>query len=206
MANYSAKEMIEFDDLESAYSRYQTATARWKAHWWETVETIFNQSVKWAQKYILDPVEKILRKVGETIQKVFRPRVSKNGSKINFKGDTARLDEDGTQKLYLIKFYEPGNDVPIFTKIGTSARTVRKRLMEEIRDYSPKWDIARADVEAIIDCGEMPAESYESFLRALFIKKYPGKWIKNDRFVDTDIPAEVFNKACAKFTALSAEI
>lgn len=108
-------------------------------------------------------------------------------------------DIPGQQTTYLFKFYTDNSNVPVFSKIGTTAKSVNERLRQEIGEYRKKFDIRSVDVCRIYDCGELPPESFESFLRCKLIKKFPGTWKKNDRFFGTDIPEELFTTLCEQF-------
>lgn len=205
--NYSANEAIEYNDLNYAYAKYKKANNRWREHWWDAVVTIFQKSKKWTEKYILDPVKKELLKIGEKVADVCETVTSElryhvSGVSINFAPSVESFDIPKTEKIYLFKFFECGKTEPLFTKIGTTTRTCLKRVKEEISYYLKQFDLERVDVDAIHDCGDMPAESYESFLRAMFTKKYPNSWKRNDRFFGVDILPSEFSKACAKFAAL----
>lgn len=108
-------------------------------------------------------------------------------------------DTPDSEKCYLFKFYDETDQI-IFTKIGTTAKTCKIRLKQEIAYYRKRdIDIVRVEISKIIQCGEMPAESYESYLRALLMKKYPNTWHKNDRFFGIDIPTETFEELCDFF-------
>jgi hypothetical protein len=110
-------------------------------------------------------------------------------------------DVKGQRTTYLIKFYSSNDEVPLFSKIGTTAKSVNERLRDEIGDYRKSgYDITRADVCKIWNCGNTPPEAFESFLRALLIADYPGTWKRNDRFFDTDIPVERFCEICDRFS------
>lgn len=108
-------------------------------------------------------------------------------------------DVKGQQTTYLFKFYTSNSAVPVFSKIGTTAKSVNERLRQEIGEYRKKFDIRSVDVCRIYDCGELPPESFESYLRCKLIKKFPGTWKKNDRFFDTDIPEDLFTALCDQF-------
>ena len=109
-------------------------------------------------------------------------------------------DIKGEEQVYLIKFFGENKEKPLFSKIGTTKVSVNSRLRNEIKYYNDhNLDIHSADVCKILPCGEMPAESYESFLRALLIKKYPNTWHKNDRFFNVDIDVETFIQMCEQF-------
>ena len=51
----------------------------------------------------------------------------------------------------------------------------------------------------IYDCGNVPAEAYESYLRALLIAEFPNTWHRNDRFFGVDIPTDRFCELCDQF-------
>lgn len=103
----------------------------------------------------------------------------------------------GSQLVYLFKFYDDGENL-ICSKVGTTTRLPEQRMKEEIRSYKKSKNekiasITHAEICSVIDCGEVPAEGAESVTRAYFIKKNPDKFMKNDRFVDVDIPTRTFN-------------
>lgn len=55
--------------------------------------------------------------------------------------------------------------------MGTTKRKVIQRLKEELNsDTYKKLDCEKAIVRRVYDCGSMPAEGAESFLRAFYIK------------------------------------
>lgn len=110
-------------------------------------------------------------------------------------------DVQGQQTTYLFKFYTSDTNVPVFSKIGTTAKSVNERLRQEIGEYRKKFDIRSVDICCIYDCGDLPPESFESYLRCKLIKKFPGTWKKNDRFFGTDIPEELFTALCDQFAS-----
>ena len=208
---YSASDYILYNDFEGAVERYHNANFRWQSHWWECVVTIYNNCADWSKKYILDPVKRTITKVCETVEKAVNRRrtIRKDDAtilwgdiEIAFLNGTADKDNPHGEKTYFFKFYEDVNRPPVFDKIGTTTRSYLKRLKDEIRYYNKAgFDIERVEVCEVIDCGDTPAEAYESILRAKLIKMFPGTWHKNDRFFGTDIPVDIFNKICADFAA-----
>ena len=104
------------------------------------------------------------------------------------------ITQAGKQLVYLFKFYGV-NDELICSKVGTTIRLPETRLKEEI-NYYKKHDIPveRAEICSVIDCGDLPAEGAESYTRAYYIKKYPSRFKKNDRFFKVDIKTRTFNK------------
>ena len=98
------------------------------------------------------------------------------------------------QLCYLYKFYDSENKL-ICSKVGTTTRLPEDRLKEEITYYKQHdIPVENAEICSVIDCGELPAEGAESITRALFIRKYPTAFCKNDRFFGIDIPTRTFNK------------
>ena len=97
------------------------------------------------------------------------------------------------QLVYLFKFYDKDQNL-ICSKIGTTIRTVERRIKEEIRYYQKhNLPVDSALICSVMDCGDIPAEGAESILRAHFIAKYPQNYHKNDRFFDIDISTQDFN-------------
>ena len=72
----------------------------------------------------------------------------------------------------------------VCSKIGTTTRTVLQRLKEELKSKTyTSIGCVRAVVNRVYDCGDVPAEGLESYFRAMYIRKYPQSFKKNDRFM-----------------------
>lgn len=93
------------------------------------------------------------------------------------------LAED-SEKFYLIRAFD-SKGKRIFSKVGTTIRSVLQRMKEHLAAYT-KLGIVRIVVDKIWDCGNIPAEGYESWFRAWYIRRWPEKFNKNDRFFDVD--------------------
>ena len=105
------------------------------------------------------------------------------------------------QLCYLYKFYDSKNNL-ICSKVGTTTRLPEDRLKEEIVYYKKRnIPVENAKICSVIDCNELPAEGAESITRALFIRKYPTAFCKNDRFFGVDIPTTTFNKIVKDYLA-----
>ncbi len=112
-------------------------------------------------------------------------------------------DVPGQNTVYLIKFYTDDRETPVFSKIGTTERTVEKRLRDEIAYYRKRgFDIRSTDICKIVDCGTGKPERLESFLRSVFMGKYGEAWHKNDRFFGIDIPIDYFCQTCDLMDAI----
>lgn len=132
-------------------------------------------------------------------------RIFFGNTEINWLNETENKDTNSGEKAYLFRFYEKGSSEPVFSKIGTTAKSCLGRLKDEIRYYNKAgFSIVKVEICEIWDCGEMPAESYESFMRALLIKRFPNTWKKNDRFFGVTIPTEIFVNLCQQYAELGS--
>lgn len=86
----------------------------------------------------------------------------------------------GTFQVYVVLFYDVDDNL-IYSKPGTTKRTITKRVTEELTQYR-KNGVCSAKVVRLWDVGDMPPEGLESALRAYFIKKFPKNYVTNDRF------------------------
>lgn len=101
------------------------------------------------------------------------------------------------QMVYFFKFY--GADELLFDKIGTTTKNAVSRLRDEIGEYSKKFPIDKVEIHRIRSCCGIPAEGYESQLRAKLIADHPTAFRKNDRFFGADIDPAVFDEICDQF-------
>jgi len=182
---------VETNDLLSAYENFENTSNRWKNYWWECVEKIFNSCKDFAKRFVLDPIKRVLKEISTVI---------------NTAGVTIREADDFSkcsgEQCYLFKFFDSKGNI-LFSKIGTTTRNCKKRLREEIYYYTKHGlDVDDAFIEDVHCCGDTPAEAYESFMRAKFIKQFPNTWQRNDRFFGVDIPVTDFRKMCTLFSEL----
>ena len=103
----------------------------------------------------------------------------------------------GEEAVYFFKFY--GADELLFDKIGTTTKNAVSRLRDEIGEYSKKFPIDKVEIHRIRSCCGIPAEGYESQLRAKLIADHPTAFRKNDRFFGADIDPAVFDEICDQF-------
>lgn len=104
------------------------------------------------------------------------------------------------EKFYLIRAFDKCGK-RIFSKVGTTARTVIQRMKEHLKYYA-KLGVVEIIVDQIWDCGSVPAEGLESWFRAIYIRKWPEKFNKNDRFFDVDFDLEEAQLWYEKYLAL----
>jgi hypothetical protein len=166
------------NDLCGAYERYSNARSNWKDHWWEVVQAIWETCKDWAKEYILDPVARTLR----PIMAVVAPAACVSVKEV------APQYPEGSQLVYLIRLLDRNGEL-IWSKVGTTTRSIKKRMAEHIRYYR-KDGVASLEVTRVWNCGSLPAEGLESEFRAKYMKKYPGTFRKNDRFAGVEFDLE----------------
>lgn len=187
---------IDNNDFEGAYERLETTSLNWKKRWFSVCETIFKNCKELATKYILNPVDCTVKK----IQKVITKRETSYADQIQV-DEGVDLLNDAEQKCYLFTFFDAENNM-VCSKIGTTTRTVRQRLIEELKSNTyKKIGCVRAVVNRVYDCGKLPAEGLESYFRAMYIKKYPDSFKKNDRFMHTWLDLKEADKIVAEYFA-----
>ena len=154
---------------------------------------------------IKEELEVVEEELKETFNDAFTKVKRHKGTEVvmNFLENCGN-DKQKCEQLYLFKFFtEDSDNEPLFSKIGTTTTYIDSRLRDEIDYYLDHGlNICSVDVCKVLDCGEMPAESYESFLRAALIKRYPGTWQKNDRFFNVDVSIDEFLELFEKFTQM----
>lgn len=177
--NSSMATYIVLDDFEGAVERFLQTSARWKKAWFEVCEQIYNNNKEWAKKYILNPIDRSIKKLTKIIAK----RKTKYSETIQIAEGVDLLDQ-AKEKCYLFTFFDE-NDNLVCSKIGTTTRTVIQRLKEELRSNTyKKIGCVKAVVNRVYDCGDIPAEGLESYFRAMYIRKHPESFKKNDRFMN----------------------
>ena len=186
------------NDFEGAVERLNNTSARWKGEWFDVCTTIFNRCKEWAKTYVLDPINKAVRKL--TSIKSIAPRTRKSNIDIS-SGCVIQSNEDKVQKCYLIEFFD-ANDDSICSKVGTTIRKIQDRIREELNSKTyQSMGAVRCVIHRVYDCGEIPAEGLESYFRAKYIRKYPNSFHKNDRFIKQVFDLVEADKICAEYLA-----
>ena len=86
------------------------------------------------------------------------------------------------QLFYLVRFLDSNGNL-IWSKIGTTTRSIKERMKEHMRKYKKQgFDVATCDVQKVWDCGKIPAEGLESEFRASYVRRFPNLYVKTDRF------------------------
>ena len=111
---------------------------------------------------------------------------------------TKKTDIHNVDKIYLVRFYE--NDKLLFSKVGTTKRTVKTRVKEEIKAYEKSgYVITKVKIIDFIEvANENLSLGVECQLKAKLIKKHQNNFIKNDRFT-IKIKKDEFQKIVKKY-------
>ena len=167
MAKYSMEDCKENNLFEEAKERYETTSPRWKKSWWQVICDIWTRAGDWHEKYELDKIAKvIINKIKDVVNQA-KQVVTRTG--INIIERVATTFETGTKLCYLFKFYDSNGDL-IFSKVGTTERTIRQRLTEEIKYYRKRG----IDVNYAIQMGQdVRLLKICNFCNKAFIAKNP---------------------------------
>lgn len=188
-------ECIATNNYENAIERFKNTNNRWRDYWWDCIEQIYNKCKEFAQKYIIDPINKI-------IYNVDRPRrKSKYDSVIEHNGYD--ITSKNGEQCYLFEFYNDDDEL-LCSKVGTTTRSIRQRLIEELRSKTYKgMGATKAIVNRVYNCGDLPAEGLESLIRSEYIKKYPKSFKKNDRFIGELFDFNLCDKIASEYLSLA---
>lgn len=155
------------------------------------VSTVRNYIKKFA--HLLEEACELFKHSRKKKERLLHPEVP--GIKFTCPDDLA----DG-EKFYLIRAFDKCGK-RIFSKVGTTARTVIQRMKEHLKYYE-KLGVVEIIVDQIWNCGNIPAEGLESWFRAIYIRKWPDKFNKNDRFFDVDFDLDEAQMWYEKYLAL----
>ena len=194
--NKSAQDYIATNDLEGAKARLENTSDRWKSHWYETCEKIFNNCIEWAKFYVLDPITQTVKKILDG--KSFFPRLRKTDIMVS-ENCVIETNEKNIEKCYLIEFFDK-NEKSICSKVGTTKRLIQERIREELNSTTYKnMGAVKCLIHRVYNCGDIPAEGLESQFRAMYIKKYPNSFHKNDRFINEKFDLVEADKICNEY-------
>lgn len=170
-------------DFLTAYAHYTKATARWKEKWYDTCKVIYDTTKKGNIKksFVFDEDGGITKRKRTKLTAKYNeePQIYYNGCEpLDTKGKDNEL-------LYVIVMRDSEHRA-IYYKVGTTTRAVEKRMTEHL-DYYVLEDIKYIEINRVADCGKLPAEGLESYLRAKLIKEHPTAFKKNDRFIAEEV-------------------
>ena len=109
-----------------------------------------------------------------------------------------------SEKFYLLEAYDENKDL-MFSKVGTTARPMQKRMAEHMQYYGKRLGVTSIRVLRVWDCGNLPAECFESFFRAYYIKKYSKAFCKNDRFFNVRFDLKEADRLFSEWINFSVE-
>ena len=193
MAYCSMEDCKKYGLFEDAKERYENTSRRWKNAWWDVICEIWESFERWQEKYTLD-------RIAKTIIKKIAKRCRATRSREDIIDRVCVTFAKGTKVCYLFKFYDEYDNI-IYSKVGTTEDSFRKRISSELRSYRKNGDpIKYATIESVIDTSHYCPEGAESQARAYFIKKFNGNFIKNDRFT-CNIDVNEFNEVVNNYLA-----
>lgn len=173
------EEWVLSGNLKEAFSKWEQSNKRWKNHWYDCCLEIYNGKVcrkSHKQKFIFDSESKTIvkRKFEIAEEQIFY-----NGCK--------EIENPNCDKelLYFIIMRDK-DDKAIYYKVGTTTRKMESRMKEHLEYYEGEG-VYKIEIDKVYDCGTIPAEGLESYIRAKMIKIHPNAFKKNDRFIADEV-------------------
>ena len=200
MAKPNAKWYIQNNDFEGAKNRLDSSKSNWRQHWFDTCVEIFNACKDWSKKYIIN-FATLTIEVIQSIKTTFAPRVKTTAitqsSSCNDWNNSKNIE-----KCYLIEFFNERME-SICSKVGTTKRTIQERIREELNSKTyRRMGATQCVIHRVYECGNIPAEGLESYFRAMYVKRYPQSFKKNDRFIDTCFDLAEADKIAMEYLAV----
>lgn len=140
--------------------------------------------------YAVSTVKNYVRRFADLLEKArewFEGKVTKRArtnytNRIEWNCEDIENGANNKELFYLIRAFDENNNL-LFSKVGTTTKSTETRMKQHLYYYNRhNCPVAKIIVDRVFDCGEVPAECFESFFRAYYIKKYKGSFKKNDRF------------------------
>ena len=157
--------------MAEALSRYVSTSGRWKRDWAKRVTELSGD-------FLFD--DELYRKIA--------PNVYVGVGVIGL---------CGTNLCYLIKCVDALGRL-VFSKIGTTSRTIAVRMREHLRAYR-KYSVVKIFVQRVYSCGARAAEGLESYFRAVFIQNFNSNFQKNDRFFNLTFNLKQADRLAVKY-------
>ena len=150
------KEIEEKKLFEEAKERYENCHSnRWKNAWWNVLCNIWKSTKKFATKYFLDVVNKVVRYVSEI--------------------------KDIINYTYFIRLYDANNET-VYNKVGKAQDPLRRWEQILKDDYCKRNGVVGYEIRYVWEIRNQWAEGLESFIRAMLIKTHGASYVPNDRF------------------------
>lgn len=150
------KEIEEQKLFEEAKERYENCRSnRWKNSWWNVLCNIWKSTTKFAKKYFLDIVHKMVHPLTEI--------------------------KDIINYTYFIRLYNANNET-VFNKVGKSQDPLNRWEQILKNDYCKRNGVVGYEVRYLWEIRNQWAEGLESYLRGMLIKTHGAYHVPVDRF------------------------
>lgn len=193
----------QYDDCQTKYRQIVYLSEK-RGETYEFIADLTNYAVSTVRNYVRKfahlleeacEMFKHSRKKKTQMQTVDRPEYP------GIKFECPDITDKDSEKFYLIRAFNAEGE-RVFSKVGTTIREMLIRMKEHLKAYKD-LGIVQIVVDRIWDCGNIPAEGYESWFRAWYIRKWPDKFSKNDRFFDVDFDLEEAQNIFTQYATLS---
>lgn len=204
----------------NAYSHYDdTQTKRAQIIYLKYVKEETNEFIAELTGYAVSTVRNYANKFFELLEsakelfkgsrktKIQKSRVEDNHFVINenteifVECDTKNFYSD-SEKFYLIRAFDE-NGKRLFSKVGTTTRDILTRMKEHLKSYKD-LGVVKIIIDRVWNCGNTPAEGFESFFRAIYISKFAKHFKKNDRFFDIDFNLNEADEIYTQYAGMTA--
>ena len=140
------------------------------------IEKAISLGYKWIKDFVIDKTQKVKNRI---------KRISEGDSFHNI---------HRTAKWFYLMYYYDFNGKFLFSKLGTTERTLYKRADEHLKNYRGTYsNVAKVKIIKGWDCKEINPKHFEIDIIEYLAKLYPNNYIPNDRFnivIDIDIIEE----------------
>lgn len=150
---------------------------------------LMKEGAEWMKNYIFRPTmrllkDRIIRNTRANRGEARRyskkcPPASQLKDKVIFANESL-WHPNGVQQFYICRLLGEGGNL-IYQKIGTTSRDTVKRMVEHIQRYW-KEGVRQCVVDKVYEVIGMDSDIVESHFRALYGKRYPEYFKRNDRF------------------------
>ena len=151
--------------------------------------TLIKEGAEWMKNYIFRPTMRLLKdriirntraNRGEARRDSKKcPPASQLKDKVIFANESL-WHPNGIQQFYICRLLGEGGNL-IYQKIGTTSRDTVKRMVEHIQRYW-KEGVRQCVVDKVYEVVGIDSDIVESHFRALYGKRYPEYFKRNDRF------------------------
>lgn len=180
----------QYDDCHTKYRQIVYLSEK-KGESYEFIAKLTNYAVSTVRNYVRKFAH-LLEEACEMFKYSRKKKEQKNGEErpqypgIEFV--CPDITTKDSEKFYLIRAFD-ANGKRIFSKVGTTIREMLTRMKEHLKAYKD-LGVVKIVVDKVWDCGNLPAEGFESWFRAWYIRRWPTQFNTKDRFFDVDFDLE----------------